>query len=44
MQIGIRSELGGKESTVDEEQQRSGLLLSQLSSVTLLANATDDEL
>ena len=44
MEIGIRSVVGGKESIVDEEQQRNGLEPSQLSSVTLLPSATDDEL
>jgi len=44
MQDCIRSVFGGKESKVDEEQQHMGLVPSQLSSVTLLPNATDDEL
>jgi len=44
MQDCIRSVFGGKESKADEEQQQKGLEPSQLSSVTLLPNATDDEL
>jgi len=44
-QDGIRSVIGGKESTVDEEQQCTGLVPSQLSSVRLLlANANDEQL
>jgi len=42
--IGIRSVFGGKESMVDVEEQCSGLVPSQLSSVTMYPNATDDEL
>jgi len=40
----IRSVAGGIESMVDEEQQRRGLIPSQLSSVTLLPMAIDVEL
>jgi len=44
LQNDVRSVVRGKESTVDEEQQRRGLAPSPLSSVTLtlLATAAND--